>query len=93
MEKVVVDICLVSNGYNMNKALPTKREREVLILIADEMTTKEIAQQLFISIQTVLTHRKNLHLKLHAKNTAGLMRRAYETGILVIGTNELLINK
>lgn len=44
----------------MKSEVPTKREIEVLGLIANEMTTKEIARQLFISYQTVLTHRKNL---------------------------------
>ncbi len=64
---------------------PTKREREVLQLIADELTSKEIAKQLFISADTVLTHRKNLLSKLNAKNTAGLMRKAYERRLLVLG--------
>jgi DNA-binding NarL/FixJ family response regulator len=54
----------------------TRREKEVLLLIAEGMTNGEIAQQLFIGISTVDTHRKNLLAKLGAKNTASLVRIA-----------------
>jgi DNA-binding NarL/FixJ family response regulator len=54
----------------------TRREKEVLALIAEGMTNNEIAQQLFIGISTVDTHRKNLLAKLGAKNTASLVRIA-----------------
>ncbi|HRO46468.1 response regulator transcription factor [Agriterribacter sp.] len=54
----------------------TRREKEVLGLIADGMTNAAIAQKLFISIATVETHRKNLLAKLEAKNTASLIRKA-----------------
>ena len=54
----------------------TRREKEVLALIAEGMTNNEIARQLFISSTTVDTHRKNLLSKLGAKNTASLVRIA-----------------
>lgn len=54
----------------------TRREKEVLELIADGMTNNEIARQLFISTTTVDTHRKNLLTKFEAKNTASLIRIA-----------------
>jgi len=54
----------------------TRREKEVLLLIAEGMTNGEIAQQLFIGISTVDTHRKNLLAKLGARNTASLVRIA-----------------
>lgn len=54
----------------------TRREKEVLGLIADGMTNAAIAQKLFISVATVETHRKNLLAKLEAKNTASLIRKA-----------------
>lgn len=54
----------------------TRREKEVLELIAEGMTNNEIARQLFISSTTVDTHRKNLLSKLGAKNTASLVRIA-----------------
>jgi DNA-binding NarL/FixJ family response regulator len=54
----------------------TRREKEVLELIAGGMTNNEIAQKLFIGVTTVDTHRKNLLAKLGAKNTASLVRIA-----------------
>ena len=60
----------------------TKREREILKLIANEMTTNEIADQLFISPYTVETHRKNLIQKLGVRNLAGLVRYAVEHGLM-----------
>lgn len=60
----------------------TRREKEVLRLIADEYTTPEIAEKLFISQNTVETHRKNLLHKFDVKNVAGLIRSAMEKGLL-----------
>lgn len=60
------------------------REKEVLRLIADELTTKEIAANLFVTDHTIISHRKNLMNKLEARNTAGLIRRGYENGLLPI---------
>jgi DNA-binding NarL/FixJ family response regulator len=54
----------------------TRREKEVLELIADGLTNNEIAQKLFISSTTVDTHRKNLLAKFEAKNTASLIHIA-----------------
>lgn len=59
----------------------TKREIEILKLIATEMTNTEIGEKLFISSRTVDTHRRNLLQKLQVKNTAGLVRFALENGI------------
>lgn len=56
------------------KSSLTERELEILELIAEELTNKEIAAILFISPRTVETHRRNLIRKLKVKNTAGLMR-------------------
>ena len=60
----------------------TDREKEVLKLIAMEYNTHEIAEKLFISTNTVETHRKNLLSKLNAKNIAGLVKFALQTGII-----------
>ena len=60
----------------------TKREKEVLILIAEGLTNLQISEKLFISIDTVDSHRKNLHTKLNVKNTAMLIRFATENGLL-----------
>ncbi|MEI9809104.1 MAG: LuxR C-terminal-related transcriptional regulator [Bacteroidota bacterium] len=60
----------------------SKREIEVLKLIALEKTNDEVAKLLFISKRTVDTHRQNLLKKLQVKNTAGLIKAAYELKLL-----------
>lgn len=59
----------------------TKREEEVLRLIAREFTTPEIAEKLYIAASTVETHRRNLIAKFGVKGTLGLVRKAVEMGI------------
>lgn len=59
----------------------TKREKQVLKLICDELTTQEISAQLHISNNTVETHRKNLLNKTACKNSVGLMRFALENNL------------
>ncbi len=63
---------------NQNSKIPviTRREKEVLLLIADGLTNYEISEKLFISITTVDSHRKNLLAKFEAKNTASLVKMA-----------------
>jgi DNA-binding NarL/FixJ family response regulator len=60
----------------------TRREKEILHLIVEEHTTDEIAEKLFISSTTVISHRKSLLRKLNAKNVAGLVKKAFEFGLL-----------
>jgi DNA-binding NarL/FixJ family response regulator len=60
----------------------TRRETEVLELIAEGMTNNSIAEKLFISPLTVDTHRKNLLSKLEAKNTASLVRMATQLQLI-----------
>ena len=60
----------------------TKREKEILSLIAEGFTNNQIAEQLFISPLTVDTHRKNLHTKLNVSNTASLIRLAVENRLI-----------
>ena len=54
----------------------SRREKEVLGLIAEGYTNPEIAEKLFISSFTVNSHRKNLIAKLNVKNTASLVKLA-----------------
>lgn len=54
----------------------TDREREILILICKELTNREIAERLNISVRTVDAHRRNLLQKTDAKNTAGMVKYA-----------------
>jgi len=60
----------------------SNREIQVLELISLELTTKDIADRLILSDNTIKTHKKNLFIKLEAKNAAGLIRRAFEYGLL-----------
>lgn len=60
----------------------TDREMQVLKAICDGMSTKEIANNFFISIKTVETHRANLHNKLDAKNINELIKKAYSLNII-----------
>ena len=71
-------VALRNTDTQNNTPVITRREKEVLGLIAEGMTNNEIAQQLFISSATVDTHRKNLLSKLSAKNTASLVRMAVQ---------------
>lgn len=56
----------------------TERELEILILIAREFSSQQIADKLFISINTVESHRKNIFRKLDIKNIAGIIRYALQ---------------
>ena len=60
----------------------TKREYEVLSLIANGLTNSQISEKLFISIDTVDSHRKNLHSKLNVNNTAMLIKFANENNLI-----------
>lgn len=60
----------------------SKREKEVLKLIVEEYTTKEIADKLYINLKTVESHRSSLLGKLNARNSAGLVRVAIENNLL-----------
>lgn len=57
------------------------REIEVLRLIAQELSTNEIAEKIFVSVNTVETHRKSLFRKLGVKNSLGLMKFALRHGL------------
>jgi len=60
----------------------TKREVDIIRLICREMSSKEIAAELFLSEFTVTTHRKNIFKKLNVKNVAGLMNFAKENELV-----------
>jgi two-component system response regulator NreC len=60
----------------------SRREAEVLRLLAQGHTHQEIADQLALSIKTVETYRKRLHQKLDLKSRAQLFRFAFESGLL-----------
>jgi len=60
----------------------TKRELEIIKLIAEELSNREIAEKLFISVRTVETHRKNIMQKLHTKSVIALVHYAAQNGII-----------
>jgi DNA-binding NarL/FixJ family response regulator len=85
-----------AGGYFMNvnfdqnssapapKTVPflTRREKEVLLLIAEGLTNPQIADQLFISVTTVNSHRQNLLMKFEVSNTASLIKLAAGLGLI-----------
>ncbi len=95
-EELLEAIELVINGetyfsqevvHSLNEPQPhqpviTRREKEVLQLIAEGLTNGQIADKLFISIPTVNTHRKSIIEKFDVKNTAALIGKAIKTGII-----------
>lgn len=86
LPKKISDI-LLNDSLGINNSsyfIPklTSREKEILSLISKEYTTDEIANELFLSTKTIESHRSNLIQKLGVKNAAGLVRVAYEKGLL-----------
>lgn len=65
-----------------NKPMLTKREKQILELIANEKTNSEISKALNISVSTVENHRINLFFKFSVKNVAGLIRKALQLGYI-----------
>lgn len=66
----------------------TRRELEILRLIAEGHTSSEISEILFISPRTVDTHRANLMSKLDIKNAAGLVRYAIENKLITPSSDQ-----
>jgi len=73
---------LVKNKEEGNKDGLSERELDVVRLIAKGLTSVEIAKQLFISVNTVETHRKNIFQKTGVKNAVGLIGYSRRQGIL-----------
>ena len=73
---------LSSPERHENKPSLTRREKEVLLLISEGLTNSEIGEKIFVSTLTIDTHRKNLLVKLGARNSAALIRIALEQGLL-----------
>ncbi len=64
------------------KKILTRREIEVLQMIAMEMTNDEIAKKLFVAKRTIDTHRQNILNKLRVKNSVGLVKVAYKLDLI-----------
>ena len=68
----------------------TDREREILTLVAEGYTNREIAETLFISVKTVETHKANIMEKLNLHKRAELVRYAIRKGMLQVDFDEVL---
>lgn len=73
---------LESSAKKTSKSLLTVREKEILALVAKELSNTDIANKLYISERTVETHRKNIFSKIGAKSIIGLIRYAVENDIV-----------
>lgn len=60
----------------------TTREKEILKLIVEGLTDKEISEKIFLGYSTVKYYPSNLFLKLDVKNTAELVSKALKTGLV-----------
>jgi DNA-binding NarL/FixJ family response regulator len=76
----VVKAALTQNEQELDPLTP--KEREVLQLIAEGKSNKQISQELGMSVKTVDSHRRNLMVKLDIHETAGLVRYAIRTGLI-----------
>jgi two-component system nitrate/nitrite response regulator NarL len=78
----VNDILVRGLGLQTEELILTDREIDVLKLIIEEKNSREIAEILFISERTVETHRKNMIRKTNSHSTVGLIKYAYEHGLV-----------
>ena len=72
------EIDLLMRKRSKNPIWLTPREKELLKLIVDGITNHEITEKMFLGVETINSYRKNLLIKLGAKNTAILVRMALE---------------
>lgn len=73
---------LTRSGTSKKKGRLSNREREVLQVVAEGFSTKQIAEMLQVSVKTIEAHRANLMKKLDARSAVELTRCAYEMGII-----------
>ncbi len=78
----VLDILMDNHDTNNDNYNLTPSETEIVKLISDGLTTKEIADKKHISFHTVVTHRKNIFRKLGINNASELVMFAVRTGII-----------
>lgn len=78
--------------YNIERpdyqSLLTNREMDVLKAISSGMQTKEIAEKLHVSVNTIETHRKSLFLKFEVRNVVELLLKAINNGIIHLDSNK-----
>lgn len=72
----------IQNQKNSDEEELTTRELEIIQLIAQDLSNKRIADQLFISERTVETHRRNIYRKTNTQTVVGLLTVARQRGII-----------
>ena len=77
------------NQTPMSDEQLSDREKDVIVALVQGMTNKEIADHLFISINTVITHRRNIARKLQIHSPAGLTIYAIVNNLVDISTVKL----
>ena len=82
VDNMVREKAITTEGISCDGIKLSPREIEIIQLVADGMTNKEIADKLFLSAHTVTTHRKNIMSKLGINNTAGLVMFAIKNEII-----------
>ena len=87
MSDEVRDILFAPSGTPQQIPRLTNREKEVLHLIAEGLTTQKIASRLFISAQTVESHRYNLLQKFDTPNAVALVKKAFDIGFIKSGNS------
>lgn len=81
-ERMIGYISHQTDPQENSSDLLTKREIEVTRLICEGMSSKMISEHLFISVNTVETHRTKILMKLNVKNSVGIMKFAVENNLL-----------
>jgi len=82
LEEALVQEAITRQKSSKNEVPLTKRETEVLQLIAEELSSQEISERLSISPRTAEKHRSNIIQKLGIRNVAGLVKEAYRRGLI-----------
>ncbi len=80
--KLFFNISSIATPNEKDTPLLTRREKEILLLIADGLTNNEIGKKIFLSPHTVDSHRKNLFIKFDVNNVALLVKKASQAGLL-----------
>ena len=86
VNRFMTETAIHHNGQKKEDVL-TSREREIIQMIAEGKSNKEIADKLSISLKTVKNHRSNMMDKLNLHNTAEITQYAIKTGILILDTD------
>ena len=80
--KLFFNISSIATPNEKDTPLLTRREKEILLLIADGLTNIAIGKKIFLSPHTVDSHRKNLFIKFDVNNVALLVKKASQAGLL-----------